>query len=63
MIAEQAAMGHPGRNNLMGGKFVRSDLVKRGSATRMTAPVKADTRNAKNGETASVPFAVEGAGD
>lgn len=56
-------MGHPGRNNLMGGKFARSDLVKRGSATKMTVPVKADTRKAKNGETASVPFAVEGADD
>lgn len=60
MIAEQAAMGHPGRNSLMGGKCDRSDFVKSGSATRITVPVRADTRKAKNGETASVPFTMVG---
>lgn len=63
MTAEQAAIGHPGRNSLMGGKFARSDFVKRGSATRMTAPVTAETRKAKKGETASASFAIEGADD
>lgn len=58
MTAEQAAIGHPGRNSLIGGKFARSDFVKRGSATRMTVPVKADMRKANTGETVSASFAV-----
>lgn len=51
--AEQAAIGQPGRNSFAGENRDRSDFVKSGSATSVTAPVKADTTKAKRGETAS----------